>query len=585
MSHEKREAIACGATVAKIAWTAAWLLSVAAHAGEQPARAMDGWDFRAKEFIIAAFNPPPATDVDYALYREAGFNLVMSPRYQDPQTALDLAQKHGLMVLVDTYTPNGNPWGGVEGEYAPHPFHHPATLPELQWLHARYGKHPALAGFLLGDDIGMAPPPLVATTNWMRQNCPDLFPWICQCYFHPESLAQVGAPIANPQFYPTLYNARRSAAKQAEIYCNQLLALRDAAVQYGLLPWPMFNVATLDLDRPFTSASLVRFQVYASLAYGAQGIWYFTYQDFGALATKPVAPNMTIDEARDQLDPKWRVAKDANLRVQAWGPKLIGRTCEIVYHSGAWPKKPTPVEFERVDKTLFFNWEYESPFPEMDIDHFEVVWTGCIKAKSFDPITFNAVSNNGCRVWIDGKKIIDNWDYSDGAFQASATVTLPMGKLVPIRVEYYERDNEAAMMLEWFADSFPKEATPSDNLFTDETERETGLVGRYRTTQPPPLYDRSGRPGRGEWVTRMSDDLLVGILAKPGEAPLAMIVDKRVERGPDTLSARTVRVTFKRDVSAITLFDGASPRTIKGRTVITALPPGGGQLVQLAMSP
>ena len=385
----------------------------------------EGWDFRLKDFVIAAWVPPAVSDPEFQLYQECGFNLVMSNRYVLPDEALDLAQKYGLMLVVDTYTPNDQPWGGAAGPYTPHPTHHPATLPELKWLHERYGSHPALAGYLLGDDYGKLPAELIETSAWMRENTPTLYPWICQNVFNPKSLADHGNPLANPQIYPTLYNKDQTPEKQAEIYWHKLDMLRRRCIQYDLTNWPMFNVSGMAMDDAHQgTASLVRFQVYASIAYGAQGIWYFTYRGWGSLALGDEGgkAHESMDEARKNLDPKWFVAREANLRVKAWGPELLGRTATEVHHA--------------------------------------------------------------------------------------------------------------------------------------EDLAEGGLV------------------------TDMSDQLLVGILAKDDAPSLAMVVDKRVTTGPEDLAPREVEVTFGKSVKRIQMLSGAST---EGRKIRLSLAGGEGQLLRLGL--
>ena len=83
-----------------------------------------GWDFRLKDFVIGAWWGPDATDAELKLYKEAGFNVVMAGRYMQLDgygdaakgaRELDLAHKHGLAVMFDTYTMNERPWGGKAG--------------------------------------------------------------------------------------------------------------------------------------------------------------------------------------------------------------------------------------------------------------------------------------------------------------------------------------------------------------------------------------------------------------------------------------------------------------------------------------
>ena len=282
-----------------------------------------GWRFAFQEFVIAAWSPPGATEAEYALYKDAGFNLVMSPRYAFPQQSLDLAAKHGLKVMVDTYAPNDHPWGGKADAYTAHPSHHPATLSELRWLHERVGKHPALAGYLLGDDIGVVPQELVETTEFLRRDAPHLFPWICQCTHAWESLARIGNPLADPQIYPTLYQKHLPATYQRDEYCKALDRLRQTCRRLHLVSWPMFNVCG---DSPAGSCTVsdpfLRFQPYAALAYGAQGIWYFTY---ACLPGK--------EDGKPHSTPSLAVVKEVNRRVGAWGPRLLGCDAVGVFHT------------------------------------------------------------------------------------------------------------------------------------------------------------------------------------------------------------------------------------------------------------
>ena len=427
------------------AFTAAAGTAAAAEGDLSP---RDGWDFAFKDFVIAAWNPPADTDAEYAYYKKAGFNIVMSVRYKLPDNALALAQKHGLKLLVDTYTPNDKPWGGTASKYTPHPTHHPATLPELKWLFERYGKHPALAGFLLGDDYGYLPTELVETTKFLREHAPHLFPWVCQNVMSGAGLAKAGNPIMDPQIYPTLYQRDLPVSEQCRLLCEQLQQLRALCAKHDLIPWPMVNVHGVHSD------SMNRFQVYASLAYGAQGIWYFTYSfvmSGDMLSLQDGTGYATEDDVKAHLTPTWRIIADINRRVAAWGPQLLGRVPQGVYHTGPWPD---PL---KEDKTL-------------------------------------------------------------GGEQRRHALSLAQG---------------------------------------------------------------SERPAKGKLVERMSDELLVGIIAKPDDAPLAMVVDKRVDSMPDALAPREIEVQFADCVVSIEVLEGRNSAPIAGNRLSLSLPAGGGQLVRL----
>jgi len=291
----------------------------------------EGWDFGFKDFVIASWWGPANVDAQYEYYKKAGFNLVMYGRYAPEDSlipALDLAEKHGLKVMFDTYTRNRTPWGGLPSGYRDDDFHHHATAPELRWLHEKVGGHPALAGYLLGDDQSGLPPDIVENTHFLREKAPHLFPWVCQNYMAPQSLAYHGNPLLNPQIYPTLYQQDLSGPDQMRSFCDSLQALRNGCEKYGL-------VSAVQSD------SIVRFQAYASVAYGAQGIWYFTYC-FGFVGKGGMddpqgtsgGEAQTEEEVKETLRPTWWTASEANARLAAWGPEVMGRHTAGLFDTG-----------------------------------------------------------------------------------------------------------------------------------------------------------------------------------------------------------------------------------------------------------
>ncbi|MGC8666504.1 MAG: glycoside hydrolase [Chthonomonadales bacterium] len=317
-----------------IAWV---MLALAPWVSWMPVSVRDQWDFKFKKFVIGAWWGPSATDAELKLYREAGFNVVMAGRYMeldrygDPSRGaleLNLAHKYGLGVLFDTYTRNDRPWGGVvTGGWDPHPVHHAATLPELKWLYERIGKHPALVGFMIGDDQGEVTPRTDACTQFLHSlPKPHLFPWLCG-WIPPEDLARHGNPICDPQIYPTLYNWKASAEDLARAYAAAYFTDSRKCLQYGVMFWPMFNVSSPEaspdphsIAAPLPSDSLVRFPAYAAVAYGATGIFYFCYSG-GAI--ERVGPWNTPKEARAALTNLYPVVQRINRRIAAWGPRVL----------------------------------------------------------------------------------------------------------------------------------------------------------------------------------------------------------------------------------------------------------------------
>ncbi len=102
----------------------------------------------------------------------------------------------------------------------------------------------------------------------------------------------------------------------------------------------------------------------------------------------------------------------------------------------------------RIDSTVYFNWEDDPPAPGIGKDGYSVRWSGTVTPPETRSYTFYTASDDGVRLFIDGKKVIDNWS-DHGTSVDSVKVDLAAGKAYPVTVEYYENGGNAVMMLGW----------------------------------------------------------------------------------------------------------------------------------------
>ncbi|GMU24736.1 MAG: hypothetical protein AMXMBFR13_48080 [Phycisphaerae bacterium] len=63
----------------------------------------------------------------------------------------------------------------------------------------------------------------------------------------------------------------------------------------------------------------------------------------------------------------------------------------------------------RRDSSINFDWGSGSPSALISSNTFSVRWTGQVKAPATNDYTFYTVSDDGVRLWLDGRLIIDNW--------------------------------------------------------------------------------------------------------------------------------------------------------------------------------
>jgi len=114
----------------------------------------------------------------------------------------------------------------------------------------------------------------------------------------------------------------------------------------------------------------------------------------------------------------------------------------------------------RRDAEINFDWGPESPDLSIDADRFSARWTGRLIAPHTEPTTFHVTADDGVRLWVGGKLVIDSW-VDQVPTEFSATVPLVAGTRVELRLEYYEQASSAQVRLFWSGPSTPKSCIPA----------------------------------------------------------------------------------------------------------------------------
>jgi MSHA biogenesis protein MshQ len=77
-------------------------------------------------------------------------------------------------------------------------------------------------------------------------------------------------------------------------------------------------------------------------------------------------------------------------------------------------------------------------------------------------------SDDGIRVWIDGRLVIDNWTVHAVTANTSPSITMAAGTRHQIRVEYQENFGFAVAVLQWqVPGSSEFVAVPANRLYGD----------------------------------------------------------------------------------------------------------------------
>lgn len=118
----------------------------------------------------------------------------------------------------------------------------------------------------------------------------------------------------------------------------------------------------------------------------------------------------------------------------------------------------------RKDSKIDFNWKSESPAAGIDSNSFSIRWQGKIKPVYSDQYTFSVSSDDGVRVWIGEKLIIDHWKDQSASIR-KGSIILTAGKLYDIKIEYYENRGDASIRLMWESPRQKQRVIPNNALF------------------------------------------------------------------------------------------------------------------------
>jgi len=131
----------------------------------------------------------------------------------------------------------------------------------------------------------------------------------------------------------------------------------------------------------------------------------------------------------------------------------------------------------RIDPQIDFGWGDTAPDEAVGANNFSVRWTGDVSAQFTETYTFYTVTDDGLRLWVDGKLIIDNWTLH-GDTEDKGAIDLVAGRYYSIVLEYFENTSGATARLIWESPHTAKQVIPTSLLW-------------------PPIKARSPNPANG----------------------------------------------------------------------------------------
>ncbi len=102
----------------------------------------------------------------------------------------------------------------------------------------------------------------------------------------------------------------------------------------------------------------------------------------------------------------------------------------------------------RIDENINFEPANQAPDPFLPKSPLSIRWSGKLVAPVSGTYTLGFATDDGCRLYLDGKKLIDSW-HNRGVQTDSITVDLVQGQSYQLTAEYFDDGAEATAKLYW----------------------------------------------------------------------------------------------------------------------------------------
>jgi lysophospholipase L1-like esterase len=126
---------------------------------------------------------------------------------------------------------------------------------------------------------------------------------------------------------------------------------------------------------------------------------------------------------------------------------------------------------ERIDAPIAFDWSSDKPIAGLGTTQFSVRWCGTLQPPAPGVWTIYATTDDGVRVWLDGKPAIDQWrpqapTTTSATFSAVASGAGSAVAITPVELtmDYFQGDGGAMARLEWSGPGVERSLIPATAL-------------------------------------------------------------------------------------------------------------------------
>ena len=117
----------------------------------------------------------------------------------------------------------------------------------------------------------------------------------------------------------------------------------------------------------------------------------------------------------------------------------------------------------RLDPTIDFLWPSGVADARLATNRFSVRWITRIVPAIRDTYTFHAFTDDGVRLWVNRRLLIDHWEVQ-GPTERSGQVLLSAGTQYDLVMEYFNNGGPGTALLRWSSQNMPKQTIPVERF-------------------------------------------------------------------------------------------------------------------------
>ena len=190
----------------------------------------------------------------------------------------------------------------------------------------------------------------------------------------------------------------------------------------------------------------------------------------------------------------------------------------------------------RIDPAVDFDWNWQLPGPGVPHEYFSVRWTGKIYAPETGTYRFSALADDGVRVWVNGRKVIDEWRKQDDS-QFVGAVALTGRRSYDLRIEYFNDWKGSVISVYW---ALPSQQQRLGSRLIPHQVIPTNYLTPAPVGRPKPVRAVMVKK---ETVVKKPVSRPTGMGAKPASKPIAA-VSARISSPAATTTAEPAVAAF-----------------------------------------